>query len=146
MCDFLEKAIELSETSKGGPFGAVIVKDNIIIGEGSNAVVSNCDPTAHAEIVAIRNACTNIKTHNLKGSTLYASSEPCPLCLSAIYWAGIDRVIYSNTCEDAEAIGFSDKFIYKELEKTHNEKTINITQVRNPRAIKVFHKWNGIKY
>ena len=112
---FMAKAIELSINSAntiGGPFGSVIVKDNKIIAEGSNKVTSSNDPTAHGEIVAIREACKKLNTFDLSGCDIYTSCEPCPMCLSAIYWSRIDKIYYANTREDAEKIDFDDSFIY----------------------------------
>ena len=117
MNKFMEEAIRLSEdniiSNAGGPFGACIVKNGEIIGRGSNHVLANNDPTAHAEIMAIRDACNNIGSYDLKGCELYTSCYPCPMCLSAIIWANIDKVYYGNTKEDAAEIGFRDDFIYK---------------------------------
>ena len=115
---FMMRAIELSiesAKSKGGPFGSVIVKDNKIIAEGSNQVTINNDPTAHGEIVAIRHACQKLNTFNLSGCDLYSSCEPCPMCLSAIYWSRIENVFYANTRIDAKRIDFDDSFIYSEI-------------------------------
>ena len=117
---FMAKAIELSINSAntiGGPFGSVIVKDNKIIAEGSNKVTMNNDPTAHGEIVAIRDACQKLNTFDLSGCDLYSSCEPCPMCLSAIYWSRIENVFYANTRIDAKAIDFDDSFIYSEINK-----------------------------
>ena len=116
MNEYMKLAKDLSlenlKTNAGGPFGAVIVKDNKIIGKGSNNVLKNNDPTAHAEIMAIRDACMNIGSYDLTGCTLYTSCYPCPMCLSAIIWSNIKEVYYGNTKEDADNIGFRDKFIY----------------------------------
>ena len=112
---FMLKAIELSIKSAetiGGPFGCVIVKENKIISEGSNKVTSTNDPTAHGEIVAIREACLKLNTFNLSGCELYSTCEPCPMCLSAIYWSHIDKIFYANTRDDAKNIDFDDSFIY----------------------------------
>ena len=144
--DFMGRAVELSRESKGGPFGAVVVKDGKIIGEGSNSVIVNNDPTGHAEVMAIRDACKNLKTHKLDDSVLITSCEPCPLCLSAVYWSGIKKVIYANTRHDAEDIGFSDKFIYEELMKSNEEKSIDIERIYDVRAKRVFYNWNGQLY
>ena len=144
--DFMGKAIELSKETVGGPFGAVVVKDNDIIGEGSNSVIVNCDPTAHAEVMAIRDACSKLGTHKLDSCTLYTSCEPCPLCLSAIYWSGIKKVVYANTRHDAEDIGFSDKFLYEELQKNHDDKSISITRTNDIRAKRIFYNWDGKLY
>ncbi len=120
MNKYMQIADELAKqnilTNYGGPFGAVVVKDGVIVGVGNNHVVEDKDPTAHAEVMAIRNACKNLKTFNLKGCELYTSCYPCPMCLSAIIWANIKVVYYGNTKEDAEYIGFRDDMIYKYLE------------------------------
>ena len=124
---FMLRAIELSIQSaktKGGPFGCVIVKNDKIIAEGYNQVTSNNDPTAHAEIVAIRNACKNEKNFFLKGCDLYSTCEPCPMCLSAIYWAHIENIYYANTRLDAKNIDFDDSFIYSEMNKEINKLNI----------------------
>ena len=116
--NFMLRAIELSIDSAnktGGPFGCVIVKNNKIIGEGSNKVTLSNDPTAHAEIVAIREACQKLNTFNLSGCDLYSSCEPCPMCLSAIYWSHIDNIFYANTRDDAKEINFDDSLIYSEF-------------------------------
>ena len=129
---FLERAIELSgqgmQDQKGGPFGCVIVKDGKIIGEGCNQVTATNDPTAHAEIVAIRNACKNLNTFQLNDCEIYTSCEPCPMCLGAIYWARPRSVIYANTKNDAAAIGFDDQFIYDEIEKQGEQRKIRFIQ------------------
>ena len=117
---FMERAIELSLesiNSGGGPFGSVIVKDDKIISEGMNRVTVNNDPTAHGEIVAIRNACKELNTFNLSDCFLYSSCEPCPMCMSAIYWSRIGKVYYANTRDDAKKIEFDDSFIYSEISK-----------------------------
>jgi guanine deaminase len=142
---FMKRAVELSdlaiETYKGGPFGAVIVKDGMIIGEGHNMVTSTNDPTAHAEIIAIRNACINTSTFHLEGCEIYTSCEPCPMCLSGIYWAHIDVIYYANSHKDAEHIDFSDSFIYKEIRLKPDERSIPMISTDNSEAIKVFNKW-----
>ena len=150
---FMERAIELSIASVksgGGPFGSVIVKDNKIISEGMNRVTKNNDPTAHGEIVAIRNACKNLNDFHLKGCELYTSCEPCPLCLSAIYWARIDKVYYANTRNDAQKIDFDDSFIYSELTKKINQRKIPMIQLMRDEALKGFKLWenteNKVKY
>ena len=151
--DFMKRAIDLSIQNiknNGGPFGCVIVKDNNIISEGVNRVTFNNDPTAHAEIVAIRNACNKMNTFNLEGCELYSSCEPCPMCLSAIYWSHIDKVYYGNSREDAAKIHFDDKFIYDELSLKMTERKIPISQISRDEAIKAFNLWeneeNKIKY
>ena len=121
---FMARAIELSINSAntiGGPFGSVIVKDDKIIAEGSNKVTSSNDPTAHGEIVAIREACKKLNNFSLNGCELYSTCEPCPMCLSAIYWARIDKIYYANTREDAQKIDFDDSFIYSEFNKSISE-------------------------
>jgi len=151
--DFMKRAIVLSIQNikdNGGPFGCVIVKDNNIIAEGVNRVTFNNDPTAHAEIVAIRNACNKLNTFNLEGCELYSSCEPCPMCLSAIYWSHIDKVYFGNSREDAAKIQFDDKFIYDELSLKMKERKIPISQISRDEAIKAFNIWenedNKIRY
>ena len=142
---FMQRAIDLSiENVKngGGPFGAVIVRDGEVIAEGTNRVTANCDPTAHAEVMAIRRACQQVKTFHLDGCTIYTSCEPCPMCLSAIYWAGISRICYANTKEDAEAIDFGDNFIYKELSKPIPQRSIPTEQMMRPEALRAFRDWS----
>ena len=150
---FMQKAIELSIKNihnNGGPFGCVIVKNNKIISEGVNGVTQNNDPTAHAEIVAIRNACKKLNTFDLSGCELYTSCEPCPMCLSAIYWSHIDLVYYGNSRENAADIQFDDKFIYDEMKKDINERKIPLKQILKDEAIKAFNLWaeteNKTKY
>lgn len=146
---FLEKAIELSregmQSGKGGPFGCVIVKDGKIIGEGHNQVATTNDPTAHAEVVAIRNACKTLGSFQLTDCDVYASCEPCPMCLGAIYWARPKRVIYANTKKDAAAINFDDHFIYDEIEKPDSERTIEFIHLPNQKAIEVFEEWKRME-
>lgn len=150
----MKRAIELSqkniEAGAGGPFGAVIVKNGKVIGEGSNKVTSTNDPTAHAEVVAIREACKNLSTFDLTGAAIYTSCEPCPMCLSAIYWAHIEKVFYANTKEDAASIQFDDKFIYQEIQKAIVARKIPMQQISRDEAFKVFKNWeekeNKIRY
>ena len=142
---FMLKAIELSIKSAetiGGPFGCVIVKDNKIISEGSNKVTSTNDPTAHGEIVAIREACLKLNTFNLSGCELYSSCEPCPMCLSAIYWSHIDKIFYANTRNDAKNIDFDDSFIYSEINKKIEDRKIQMTQMLRDEALKAFKIWD----
>ena len=142
---FMLKAIELSIKSAetiGGPFGCVIVKDNKIISEGSNKVTSTNDPTAHGEIVAIRNSCKVLSSFSLKGCDLYTSCEPCPMCMSAIYWARIDNVYYANTRNDAKKIDFDDSLIYEQLTKNIKERKIRMTQLMRNEALKAFELWD----
>ena len=142
---FMSRAIELSIESVNngtGPFGAVIVKNEKIIAEGSNKVTSTNDPTAHGEIVAIREACKQLNNFSLSGCELYSSCEPCPLCLSAIYWARINKIYYANTREDARKIDFDDSFIYSELQKNINKRKIPMVQMMRNEALKAFELWN----
>ena len=146
--EFMNRAIKLSiesVNSKGGPFGCVIVKDNKIIAEGSNRVTSTNDPTAHGEIVAIRAACIKLNNFSLKGCELYSNCEPCPMCLSAIYWARIDKIYYANTREDAQKIDFDDSFIYSEFQKNINERKIPMFQMMRNEALESFELWDKKK-
>ena len=141
----MKKAIELSIGSinkEGGPFGSIIVKDNNIIAEGSNKVTSSNDPTAHGEIVAIREACKKLNTFNLAGCELYSTCEPCPMCLSAIYWARIEKIYYANTRDDAKKIDFDDSLIYSEFNKKINERKIPMFQLMRKEALKAFELWD----
>ena len=142
---FMIEAIALSEKSvrsgKGGPFGAVIVKEGKIIAQGHNQVTSNNDPTAHAEIVAIREACQVLQTFNLKGCELYTSCEPCPMCLGAIYWARLDKVYYANTKADAAQIEFDDQFIYDELKLPLAQRRLPMIQLMEKEASIAFQEW-----
>ena len=141
----MARAIELSIESVntgGGPFGSVIVKDEKIIAEGFNKVTSTNDPTAHGEIVAIRKACKNLNNFNLSGCELYSTCEPCPMCLSAIYWAHIDKVYYANTRDDAKKIDFDDSLIYSELLKNVKIRKIPMAQMMREEALKAFELWN----
>ena len=147
----MDRAIELSGISTGGPFAAVIMdKTGKIIGEGHNEVTVNNDPTAHAEIVAIRRACANIDNFSLEGCTIYTSCEPCPMCLSACYWARLDKIYYANTREDAANIGFDDEHIYEEVKKKKEDRKIPIVSCDNTVAKEIFRRWfentNSIKY
>ena len=143
--EFMKKAIELSIENinkGGGPFGCVIVKDNKIIAEGSNKVTTTNDPTAHGEIVAIREACKKLNDFSLKGCELYSTCEPCPMCLSAIYWARINKIYYANTREDAQKIDFDDSLIYSEFKKTIKERKIPMIQMMRSEALKAFELWD----
>ena len=142
---FMQRAIELSIesiNSGGGPFGSVITKGNEIIAEGMNRVTVNNDPTAHGEIIAIRQACKKMKTFNLNGYELYSNCEPCPMCLSAIYWARIDNVYYANTRNDAQKIDFDDSLIYEQLTKNIKERKIPMHQMMREEALKAFELWD----
>ena len=145
---FMKRAIELSENSAngtGGPFGSVIVKDEKIIAEASNEVTFKNDPTAHAEIVAIRKACKKLNTFNLSGCDIYTSCEPCPMCLSAIYWSHINNIYYANTREDAKKINFDDSMIYSEFSKKIEDRKIPIKQMLREEALKAFEIWDKKK-
>ena len=153
--DFMARAIELAKKGRlkvqpNPMVGCVIVKNNKIISEGVNGVTQNNDPTAHAEIVAIRNACTKLNTFNLSGCEMYTSCEPCPMCLSAIYWSHIDIVYYGNSRENAAEIEFDDKFIYDEMKKDINARKIPLKRILKDEAIKAFNLWaqteNKTKY
>lgn len=125
----------------GGPFGAVVVKDGAIIGKGGNRVVSTNDPTAHAEIVAIRDACRNVGSFDLSGAVLYATCEPCPMCLSAIYWANIGEVHFCSDRHDAASIGFKDNHIYEELAVDTPDRKIPFRQMNHPLGAMLFREW-----
>jgi tRNA(Arg) A34 adenosine deaminase TadA len=142
--DLMRKAIELSiENIKngGGPFGAVIAKDGEIIATGTNRVTADNDPTAHAEVNAIRKACQTLKTFDLSGCTIYTSCEPCPMCLAAIYWAHIDKIYYGNNKKDAADIGFDDSYIYDELDLPVEKRTKLMNELLPEEAIKAFQLW-----
>ena len=146
MNEFMDVAIDLSndnfDKKYGGPFGACIVKDGKIIGKGFNRVIKDIDPTAHAEIVAIREACKNTNSHDLSGCELYTSCYPCPMCLSAIIWSNIKKVYYANTKEDAASIGFRDDYIYDYIKSNMEDKNIlELKELNREEAIKVFEKY-----
>ena len=146
--EFMKRAIELSIESVnkgGGPFGCVIVKDDKIVSEGSNKVTSSNDPTAHGEIVAIREACKKIKNFSLSDCELYSTCEPCPMCLSAIYWARIDKIYYANTRKDAQKIDFDDSLIYSEFKKNIDKRKIPMIQMMRDEALKAFELWDKKK-
>jgi len=138
-------AIQLSEQNVkeaiGGPFGAVIVNDGSIVAQSANKVVVQNDPTAHAEVSAIRLACRELNTYDLSGCVIYTSCEPCPMCLGAIYWAHIDAIYFANTKTDAADIGFDDHFIYRELELPMSARRLAITQLLRDEALQVFKLW-----
>lgn len=147
MCnhDFMKAAIDLSLENidrNGGPFGAVIVKDGKIIARGVNRVTDSVDPTAHAEVNAIREAARVLGTFNLSGCEIYTSCEPCPMCLGAIYWARLDKVYYGNTKADAKSIGFDDSFIYDELALPREQRHLKLVPMMREEAIGAFEKWN----
>lgn len=144
--EFMSKAIELSIIGSQygvgqGPFGAIVVKKGKIVGQGHNKVVATNDPTAHAEVVAIRDACKNLGTFELSDCEIYTSCEPCPMCLSAIYWARIEKIYYGNTRDDAAAIGFDDAFIYNEIPLPLSERKIAIEPLSRDEAQEAFMLW-----
>jgi tRNA(Arg) A34 adenosine deaminase TadA len=150
---FMARAIQLSVEnvySGGGPFGAVVVKDGAIIAEGVNRVTSTSDPTAHAEVSAIRTACTRLGVFELKDCDLYTSCEPCPMCLGAIYWARLARVYFGNLAADAAKIGFDDAFIYREIAQPHAQREIPMIQMMREEALAGFRAWekkpNKVEY
>jgi tRNA(Arg) A34 adenosine deaminase TadA len=144
---FMQRAIELAnegvQANAGGPFGAVVVLDGKIVGEGYNKVTSTNDPTAHAEVTAIRNACQNLGTFQLDNCVIYTSCEPCPMCLGAIYWARPKMVFFGCDREDAAAIGFDDQFIYDELERDLGDRHIKIVRLMRKEALSAFDKWSN---
>ena len=144
---FMARAIQLSidnvHSGCGGPFGAVVVKDGTIIAEGSNQVTSTNDPTAHAEILAIRGACKNLGAFDLEGYEIYTSCEPCPMCLGAIYWARLSRVYFANADADASRIGFDDSLIYRELAQPLSQRKIPMIQMMREEALAAFRAWES---
>ena len=144
----MREAIRLSragmQAGQGGPFGAVIVKGGKIIARGSNQVTSALDPTAHAEVVAIRAAARALGNFSLAGCDIYTSCEPCPMCLAAIYWARLDRVFYANDRADAAAAGFDDDHIYREFAVAIEQRAVPITALLREEALPVFHEWNAL--
>jgi tRNA(Arg) A34 adenosine deaminase TadA len=143
--DLMHLTITLSaqkmEEGHGGPFGAVIVKDGEVIAEGFNRVTSTNDPTAHAEIVAIREACRRLDSFRLEGCEIYSSCEPCPMCLAAIYWARLEKLYYANTRHDAAAIGFDDDHLYREIAKEIEGRVLPMVRIDLPEARAVFRRW-----
>ena len=151
--EFMDMAARLSLENienGGGPFGAVIVRDGKVVATGVNRVTANNDPTAHAEVSAIRSACASLGSFKLPGCVVYSSCEPCPMCLSALYWAGVEKIYFGNTKEDAAAIDFSDKFIYDELALPIQKRHLPAIHVDGSKTIKAFEKWasdpNKTKY
>ena len=144
---YMREAIRLSvqnvEKGSGGPFAAVIVKDGVIIASGVNLVTTNNDPTAHAEVIAIREACAALQTFQLDGCEIYCSCEPCPMCLGAIYWSRISKLYFANTKEDAAAIDFDDQFIYNEIELPIEKRTLTTIQLLRDEALEAFTKWES---
>ena len=144
---FMRRAIELAqfgmEENSGGPFGSVVVMDGRVIGEGYNCVTSANDPTAHAEVMAIRNACKELNTFSLEGATVYASCEPCPMCMGAIYWSRAGRIVIACNREDAADAGFDDAFIYDEIGLGHNERSIAVDFMLRDEGLKAFNSWKN---
>lgn len=144
---FMRRAIALATenvvSGRGGPFGAVIVRDGVVVATGANQVTSTNDPTAHAEVVAIRNACTALATFQLTGCHIYTSCEPCPMCLAAIYWARCDAIFYGNCAADAADAGFDDAMLYRELTLPHAERTVPIVKLLPEEALVSFAAWKA---
>lgn len=144
---FMARAIQLSleniRSGRGGPFAAVVVKDGKIIAEGANCVTSTNDPTAHAEVVAIREACKSLRMFELKGCEIYTTCEPCPMCLGAIYWARPERVYFANTAADASKAGFDDSLIYEEIPRPHAERKIPLIPMMREEALEAFRAWES---
>lgn len=142
----MEEAINLSRVhmrkGHGGPFGAVIVYKGKVISRGWNCVTSKNDPTAHAEVSAIRKACRKLKTFDLSGAEIYSSCEPCPMCLAAIYWARITKIFFANTRQDAAKIDFDDDFLYREISKKVTRRKVKMIQILRPEALTVFEQWS----
>jgi guanine deaminase len=141
---FMARAIELSiqnVRNGGGPFGAVVVKARSIVGEGANQVTATNDPTAHAEMLAIRNACSKLKAFDLEGCEIYSSCEPCPMCMGAIYWARVASVFFANAAEDAAVAGFDDALIYRELALPFQQRKIPMVQMMREQATAAFRAW-----
>jgi tRNA(Arg) A34 adenosine deaminase TadA len=151
---FMARAIQLSinnvQSGRGGPFGAVVVKDGNIVAEGANLVTATNDPTAHAEVLAIREACKKLGVFELEGCEIYSSCEPCPMCLGAIYWARLARVFFAGAAADASKIGFDDSLIYREIAQPHSQRQIPMIQMMREQALAAFRLWenkpNKIEY
>ncbi|MEZ3532652.1 MAG: nucleoside deaminase [Muribaculaceae bacterium] len=144
--DIMREAISLADNNVrngGGPFGAVIVKDGKVVATGVNRVTANNDPTAHAEVSAIRNACKKLKTFDLSGCEIYSSCEPCPMCLGAIYWSRIKKIYYGNSKADAKDIGFDDSFIYDELALPYGQRHVAMERLLGDEAIATFNEWKS---
>ncbi len=143
---FMQQAIDLSIDSVangGGPFGAVIVRNGKVIATGTNRVTATCDPTAHAEVSAIRAACAKLQEFKLTGCTIYSSCEPCPMCLSALYWAGVERIFYGNTKQDAKEINFDDSFIYDQIALDYTKRSIPCINIMRDKALEGFRAWQN---
>jgi len=150
----MARAIQLSinnvQSGRGGPFGAVVVKDGNIVAEAANLVTATNDPTAHAEVLAIREACKKLRVFDLEGCEIYSSCEPCPMCLGAIYWARLARVYFANAAADASKVGFDDSLIYREIAQPHSQRQIPMIQMMRKQALAAFRAWenkpNKIEY
>ena len=144
----MHEAIRLSREKslqgEGGPFGAVIVRDDKIIARGWNQVLKKNDPTCHAEMVAIRKACRKLNDYNLAGCSIYVNCEPCPMCLSALYWAGVDKIYFAASRKDAAELGFVDDFLYQELRRQPEARKMPMEQAMRPEALKVFKQWEAL--
>jgi len=144
---FISVSIELARegmnSNLGGPFGAIVVKDQKIVGRGQNRVTSSNDPTAHAEVNALRDACQQLSTFELSGCTLYTSCEPCPMCLGAIYWGRVDRIVFAATRHDAASANFDDEWLYEEVALSWPERKLNYQQISQPDAAQLFDEWNA---
>jgi tRNA(Arg) A34 adenosine deaminase TadA len=145
---FMHQAIALATenvvSGRGGPFGAVIVREGKVIATGANQVTSTNDPTAHAEVVAIRNACTTLAAFQLRGCEIYTSCEPCPMCLAAIYWAHCDAIFYGNTAADAAMAGFDDSILYEEVARPHQDRRTPISMLLHEEALSSFAAWQAL--
>lgn len=145
--EFLRRAIQLAvenvESGRGGPFGALIVKDGAIVAEGANHVTTQNDPTAHAEVVAIREACRKLNTFELRGCTIFASCEPCPMCLSAIYWARLDSLYYAASKDDASAAGFDDSFLYVQIPLAEKDRSLPTQRLLKEEGDRPFAIWRA---
>ena len=150
MARAIQLSVENVRSSRGGPFGAVVVKDGKIIAEGANCVTATNDPTAHAEVIAIRKACAKLGVFELRDCELYTSCEPCPMCLGAIYWARPSRVFFGSTANDAAKAGFDDSLIYGEIPQPHSERKIPMVQLMREEALEAFRAWeqqpNKLRY
>jgi len=144
---FMKVAIDLAfegmHENKGGPFGAVVVQNGVIVGRGYNRVTSTNDPTAHAEIVAIRDACKQLNTFELSDCVIYTTCEPCPMCLAAIYWSHVNKIFYGSTKVDAANINFDDSFIYDEIMKNNSDRKLNMKQISRDETIELFNEWQN---
>jgi guanine deaminase len=143
MQEAIRQAVENVRQGRGGPFGAVVVKDGSVIATGANSVTTTNDPTAHAEVIAIREACRALGTFQLTGCEIYTSCEPCPMCLGAIYWARPDRVYFAATASDAAEVGFDDSYIYEELKHPHGERKIPFEPMMHEAGLEPFREWAG---